>query len=287
MDLSINLGYLMNSGNGGGRPGFVKTEPDRSVEKALEMCCELGYKKIDYNGNGGGADIDKLRSLIDSYGISVNQSHAPCNWWAQHPTEDFIKSLMRSIEVCHKLGSKIFVVHGDQIDKKNMEYSEDAVLEYNYRVYYPVVEFSATHGMKVAFENIFDKNLKHKLYCSRTEELITLTEKFADSGSVGICWDFGHGNVMFDPNSAEEMKKTGKYLIATHVHDNYFGGDMHGIPFTGNLDWKTLMNVLKEVDYKGDFTFEFVYNNCPDELFMDLMRFARKAGDVLIGMMSK
>ncbi|MBQ7821621.1 MAG: sugar phosphate isomerase/epimerase [Clostridia bacterium] len=284
MDLSINLSYFIKGYTGGGRPGWVKEKPDRTLEEALSLVKELGYTKIDYNGNGaGGRDGDEIKSVIDSFGIKVNQSHAPDNFWAQKPTEDFINELLASISLCRKLGSEIYVVHGDQIDRKNMEYSEQAVLEYNYRVYFPVVEYAASHGMKVAFENTIDMP-PHRVFCSHTEELLALTEKFSDSKSVGICWDFGHGNVMYDPNSIEEMIKTKDHLISTHVHDNFHSKDMHGLPFTGNLDWTKMMKALKDIGYKGDFTYEFVYNNYPDEFFMDFMRLAYRAGEYLLSL---
>ncbi len=281
MDLSINLNYFMKPNNGGGRPGFVSTDPGHTFEEALTMAKEIGYKKIDFDGNGC-KDIDAARALIDSCGMTVNQSHAPCNFYSQNDYGDFAKSLMRSIERCHKLGSKIFVVHGNQMDRSK-PYVTSEVLEFNYRLYAPIVEYAANNGMKVAFENTISSE-KQPSYCANPEELISLTEKFADSGAVGICWDLGHGNVMFDPNSIEEMAKTKDWLISTHVHDNYFGKDMHGIPFIGNLDWNAAMKTLKDMNYQGDFTFEFVYKNYPDALFMDMMKFAYKAGQYLLSL---
>ncbi len=281
MDLSINLKYLMKGNNGGGRPDFVATDPGHTFEEALKMARDIGYKKIDFNGDRCG-NLDDARALIENYGLTVNQSHAPCNYYAQDDYGRFANILINSIERCHKLGSKIFVVHGNQMDRSK-PYIPSEVLEFNYRIYSPIIEYAANNGMKVAFENIISLD-DQPAYCSTPEELITLTEKFADSNAVGICWDFGHGNVMFDPNSIEEMAKTKDWLIATHVHDNYFGSDMHGIPFTGNLDWDKAMKTLKDMNYQGDFTFEFVYKNYPDALFMDMMKFAYRAGQYLISL---
>lgn len=281
MDLSVNLGYFMKANNGGGRPGFVTEDEGKTFEEALAMVNEIGYKKIDFHGENCG-DVEKARELIESYGISVNQSHAPCNFFMQKDYDWFAGRLMSAIKTCHKIGSKIFVVHGNQADRSK-PYVPSEILEFNYRLYNPVVEFAANNGMKVAFENTMT-SARQPSFCSTPEELIALTEKFADSGAVGICWDLGHGNVMFDPNSIEEMAKTKDWLISTHVHDNYFGSDMHGIPFMGNLDWEKAMKTLKDMDYKGDLTFEFVYKNYPDALFMDIMRFAYKAGNYLLSL---
>lgn len=281
MDLSINLEYFMKRNNGGGRPGYVNTLPEFSFEESLNLAKEIGYKKIDFNGHGV-KDTEKARFLLDRNNIKVNQSHGPDNYYAQGDFSEFGKTLLSSIKTCQKLGSEIFVVHGNQADRSK-PYNKDAVLEFNYRLYSPVVEFAAQHNMKVAFENVMSFK-DFPCYGSTPEELITLVEKFGDKNTVGICWDLGHGNVMFDPFSVEEMEKTADWLISTHIHDNYFGSDMHGIPFTGNLDWEKVMKTLKKINYKGDFTFEFVYKNYPDALFKDIMQFAFKAGNYLLSL---
>lgn len=281
MDLSINLGYILKRNNGGGRPGYVNNEPRFPLEYGLQMAKEIGFKKIDFDGSGC-TDVEKTREIINGYGLTVNQSHAPCNFFMQKDYDWFARHLLNSIKFCQKLGSEIFVVHGNQMDRSK-PYVPAEVLEFNYRLYSPIVEFAAINGMKVAFENTIT-NEKQPSFCSNAEELIALTEKFADSGAVGICWDLGHGNVMFDPHSVPEMAKTKDWLIATHVHDNYFGRDMHGIPFSGNLDWNAVMQTLKDIDYKGDFTFEFVYKNYPDELVKDILQFAYKAGNYLLSL---
>lgn len=281
MELSINLEYFMKRNNGGGRPGYVNELPEFSFEQSLALAKKLGYKKIDYNGHGI-KDAEMARETINENGMTVNQSHGPDNFYGRCEYDSFQKILYDSIVTCKKLGSKIFVVHGNHMDRSK-PYDKSEAVEYNRRLYHSVVDYAAANGMRVAFENVM--SLKEQpCYSSTPEELIALVESFNAPNDVGICWDMGHGNVMFDPNSVEEMAKTKGWLISTHVHDNYFGGDMHGIPFTGNLDWDKVMRTLKAMDYKGDFTFEFVYKNYPDELFEDIMRFAYKAGQYLLSL---
>ena len=61
----------------------------------------------------------------------------------------------------HRMGSKIAVVHGDEFDFDNMEYSKEAVLEFNYRLFYPIVEYAEKNGMQVAFERNYH-SLRHR-----------------------------------------------------------------------------------------------------------------------------
>lgn len=77
---------------------------------------------------------------------------------------------MNAVESAHILGSEILVVHGDEFDFSGMEYSEKAVLEFNYRLFSPAVEKLAEYGMKIAFENVFPDMVVPR-YCSTPDEL--------------------------------------------------------------------------------------------------------------------
>ena len=52
------------------------------------------------------------------------------------------------------------------------------------------------------------------------------------------------------------LKKIGRRLKATHVHDNCGKCDDHIAPFDGNINWERVMRALYEIDYKYSFTYE-------------------------------
>ena len=83
---------------------------------------------------------------------------------------------------------------------------------------------------------------------------IALIDACNDPG-VGACWDFGHGNFIFQ-DQREQLRLLGKRLKATHVDDNYGKADEHMFPFHGSVDWHAVIPVLVEIGYEGDFTFE-------------------------------
>ena len=65
------------------------------------------------------------------------------------------------------------------------------------------------------------------------------------------------------------------------MHDSYYNQDLHGFPFTGNVDWKTFMETLKKIGYKGDLSFEFVYDRIPKALAPDYMKILYRSGEYL------
>ena len=64
----------------------------------------------------------------------------------------------------------------------------------------------------------------------------------------------------------DALKTVGAHLCCTHVHDNYYGKDLHLMPFLGDIDWESHMTCLREMDYKGKLSFELVYGRFPEKL---------------------
>lgn len=51
-----------------------------------------------------------------------------------------------------------------------------------------------------------------------------------------------------------------------HINDNYSKSDEHMFPFHGSVDWWSIMPVLVEIGYEGDFPFEThkAFNGLPE-----------------------
>jgi sugar phosphate isomerase/epimerase len=67
---------------------------------------------------------------------------------------------------------------------------------------------------------------------------------------------------MTDLDQEESLRKIGKNLKATHIHDNFKNDDQHLIPGIGICNWKSVMPILKEIGYEGPLMLELVY---PDD----------------------
>jgi len=60
---------------------------------------------------------------------------------------------------------------------------------------------------------------------------------------VGICFDFGHANMMGSISEAFEIVR--QQVCSTHVHDNNKVQDSHLWPGEGTIDWKQAMELLR------------------------------------------
>ena len=157
--------------------------------------------------------------------------------------------------------------------------------------YSPFVDYAKKVNLKVAVENLFEGRtvegptdfVSRTRYTSYVEEQIAVIEKFNDPIVTG-CWDFGHGRVTYRHDYMEALKRVGKYITSTHVHDNFWGQDLHNMPFHGDVKWEEVMAYLKEINYPGKFTMEAVYGSFPDALLPHYLKMWYETGKYLVNL---
>ena len=73
-------------------------------------------------------------------------------------------------------------------------------------------------------------------------------------------------------------------LGALHVQDNDLFHDSHTTPFVGKINWYEIAKALKEINYKGHFTFENddFFDNFPDQLIPQCLKFIEQIGRYLV-----
>ena len=134
-----------------------------------------------------------------------------------------------------------------------------------------IVEYAKKLDMKVAFENTKIKGYLEYVINNIKDE------------NVGICFDAGHYHVHFDDEFNFELFKD--RIFAVHLHDNDKSDDLHLLPFDGTMDWKYVINKLKECNYNGTVTLELCYRY--EYLNISLDDFYKKGYDVGIKLAEK
>lgn len=108
-----------------------------------------------------------------------------------------------------------------------------------------IVKHAKEIGIKIAFENTEKQGYLEYVLGNIKDE------------SVGLCFDSGHSHTHFDDKFDYRFFKN-RYF-AVHLHDNDKTGDLHLLPFDGNIDWNNLLSRLKENNYDGPLTLELCY----------------------------
>jgi len=281
MELSVNLSHFCSVRQGEGL---------RSLDFIAGLCSAVGYRFADFTPEYKAAEWETIAEeqcqTLEKYGITVEQTHAPFNRYGSYGSmEEFFLLFHRSFVTSAMSKAKYVVVHADEY-RTTDHYDPKEIVEYTYGYLAPEVEYAKAHGMQVAIENLFEDAAHPTIdgksrFTSRVEEIQMLLERFHDP-AVCVCWDFGHGSCSYTPeNSLEALKKVGEQVRCTHVHDNYYGKDLHLLPFTGKIPWEEHMTYLKGIGYAGKLSFEFVYDRMPDALLPTWMKMTYETGKYL------
>ena len=198
---------------------------------------------------------------------------------AQRPR--MISDHIRSLQIAADFGSKTYTVHPGafyhviegfhtplETLRKNTLEAMDALV--------PVAEKC---GVVIAVENSFEPP-------NSPDEVLYYVNHYSSSPAVGVCYDTGHANIMapfpgknpalyesYMPSSWWEngiieepaaFDKLMPHIVTTHIHDNNGYGDLHSMPFDGNIDWKQLMPRLKScprmLEYQTEICFSWGRN---------------------------
>ena len=229
----------------------------------------------------------ELRAYADSLGIVCNQSHAPFASSYGNPEKDewMFEKIVRAMEIASIMGAEIIVIHPVQ----HLNYAEhiEELFNMNMEFYNKLIPYAKKFGIKIAAENMWQANNGAKSItdstCSRAWEFNKYLDTINSEWVVG-CLDIGHIALMGAdiPNFIKAMGN--KRLCALHVHDNDCIRDLHTLPFTHSIDFISVCKALKEIDYKGDFTFECdqYYKRFPDDFLLTAAEFMCKVGRRLI-----
>jgi sugar phosphate isomerase/epimerase len=252
MEFSICIDYI------------AKTMP---MERAAQIVSAAGFTALDYTppvqeDNWEEIMAQHMQFFADN-NLHVHQTHAPFNRY-NRCGDKLPLYIERTLQASVAMNASYMIAHGDEFNFKEMQYTPEKALEFNYELFAPFVEKASKAGLGVAFENVFE-DANRPRFCSDVAELKALIQRF-NSPTVSCCWDFGHAHVAYGKKQPEQLKEIAELVTCTHVHDNYYGKDLHLPPFLGEIDWVACMEQLKNVSYKGNLNFEFVYGAIPESL---------------------
>ena len=261
-------------------------------EKAVEYVAKAGFDAWDFSMFGMGrydwttksfvptdhplagpnylSFAKRLKQIGLDNGIECNQSHAPFPVICPE-----IRGMMkRAIECTAEAGGKICIIHPEAYSSA----------EENAEMYLELLPFAKECGVKIATENMWDwdkeKNCAKKAACSPHDDFVAHIKAVNDPYFIA-CLDIGHAEMRgLDTNAPTMIRALGDSLGALHIHDNDKWKDLHGLPFTMQIDFEAVVKALKEVGYKGEFTLEadtYLKDHTKENVFEGVLEMARVA----------
>jgi len=282
------------------QPGRERNPYDFCVAE----CAKAGYKVLDLNFCEAMNPRSRMRdddwedyvrdieALGRRWGVEFRQSHLPYYDIFARNDPDKVKTMeeliRRSIIASGRLGVKWTVTHPGTVYSAGPDMSVS--LERNLEYYAPHVAEAKANGLGIALENDFEYRSApyQHIFCASPYELVKLADGFGDPAHVGICYDFGHGNLVGGFHR-QNLNIIGSRLRAIHVQDNHGMTDEHLMPFHGNIDWQQAMAGLADIGYDGDLTYEIQEfgRYFPNEHKHLVVEYSLKVGEVLVGMFEK
>ena len=271
--------------------------------EAVKLIAEAGFDAVDLSlfrmnnegdalaGDNYKAEVERIRLAAEECGMTFVQAHAP--FWFKNQADyegEVLPLTLRALEIAGMLGVKIMVVHpihyGDY--RKNKQEMHDLSIKY----YRDLIPYCEKYGVKVALENMWQCNEFTRYIeddtCSSPEEFAAWIDEIGSPWITG-CLDLGHCHIV-GRSTADFIRYLGADRIGClHVHDNDFHLDTHTSPFFGKMNWDEITSALKEIGYKGNFTYEtdtFI-SKLPKELLPDGLKFQERIGRYLIKMIEE
>lgn len=232
-----------------------------SQEVALTHIRNAGFKYADYNfgsdhslkngvySNNYKGYFEKISDTCEKLGIKLVQAHAPMG----KPLVDggvLLEDTLRCVDACGAWGIPNLVVHSGYAPGLTV----DETMLRNREFFMPILERAEKYGVNILVENFNKMHKEGTYWIDNAPDLLRMIE-FVDHPLFHAVWDVGHANMQEMPQD-EALRMLGSHVMALHIQDNTGEKDRHLVPFLGTLNLDSVMCGLKDIGYKGYFTFE-------------------------------
>ncbi len=259
---------------------IISTQTSHAVgrlgwEGGINLLADAGYDALDlslfemsrddspFNGDGWREHIANIRAMAEARGLRFNQAHAPFTFkWGDREVWDNIAQprVLRSVEIAGLAGAEIIIVH--PIHHTPYPGHEQEMYDLNIAYYQEFIPLCRQYNIKVAVENMWQRDPIRKYICHDVGSRSVLLAQMVDDlnaiapGCFTACLDLGH-TVLVGEEAQDAIRTLGGYRLgALHIHDNNYIADQHTIPGLGIMNWPAITDALRDIGYKGEFTYE-------------------------------
>ena len=229
---------------------------------SLKLVREAGFKYADYTfhfdyctrsgvySNDYEKYVEDVKRAAETIGIKMVQAHSPLGKPLEDDDGQFLLDTLRCVDACGAWGIPNLVVHTGY--RKGL--TKEQTFDENKKFFQPILERAEKYGVNILAEN-FNVMWREGVYwIDNATDLLSFIE-YVNHPLMHVVWDVGHANLQ-PMNQEQEIKLLNKHVLALHIQDNDGISDLHQLPFLGTLNMDLVMHGLKNIGYKGYFTFE-------------------------------
>ncbi|MBL8168848.1 MAG: sugar phosphate isomerase/epimerase, partial [Acidobacteria bacterium] len=229
---------------------WMRPEP---IETTLERLHRFGYDGIEISGEPAKYNTDEVRALLDKYELqcwgSVTMMFEGRD--LLHPDggirRDTIAYMKDCIMLAKALGGQMFCIVPSTVGKVKPLASPAEEWQWAVEGLKEVAAFASDQGIRPGIEPL---NRFETYFINRHDQALRLAEEVGNGLSVVL--DAFHINIE-ETDWRQAIRNVGDKLLDFHVADN------NRKPCgQGRYDWREVVNTLKEINYQGHLTAEFV-----------------------------
>ncbi|HTF87118.1 MAG TPA: sugar phosphate isomerase/epimerase [Planctomycetota bacterium] len=229
---------------------WMRAEP---LEVTLKRIKRLGFESIEISGEPKQYDTKTSRPLLKQYGIRCwgavtltlgERNLAASNEAQRAKSLDYVLSIVTMVKELE--GHEITIVPAtvgkvvpDGTPEQEWKWVVDGLRE--------VYAHAQKSGVRMAIEPL---NRFETYFINRGDQALRMAQDVGPD--CGVCLDVFHMNIE-EVDMFAAIRKVGKRLTDVHVAENN-----RLAPGMGNVNWKRLVETLREVGYDGALTMEAV-----------------------------
>ena len=198
--------------------------------------------------------IKKIREISIKHGIKLivhTPYYLPTSTMLPEIKKGVIENVRKAIILARGVKSDKLTIHPgfQEMPGPAIRYCYDSLIDNLHKI----VEIGQEHNVNICFEN-FDK----PLLCSELKDYLYVLNSV---NGLMATLDVGHVNTT-NIKPTEYLKKTRKFIMDIHIHDNNGKRDEHKCLGEGTIDFKEFFSECKKTNYYGPFILElFPYEN--------------------------
>ena len=225
-----------------------------------------------------------IRVELDKAGVTCNQTYAPFS--LKTGDERLIRfepnygDIVKALEFSAILGAKVMVCYAVQTG------NDEEFMNINKKLFRSLIPHCEKNNIKVAICSGFPKYINSsalKTPWNTEEEFIEFVEYF-NSPYITACANLGTINGLGHPAEDFVKKFKADTLSSIHFQDTEKYHDVHLPPYFKQFNWGDIVKNLKEIGYKGEFTFECPYfmHKYPEDLLPAITELFADIGNYVV-----
>lgn len=223
-----------------------------TVETTIKRAAALGYTKVEIAGSPEQYDTKEIKKLLKDHGLacwgSVTLMFGERNLLARNEAQraasvQYVKDVVKMVKELD--GHMVSVVPGT-VGKMVPDGRPEEEWKWAVESMKDIYAYSESAGILLGIEPI---NRFETYFINRAEQALALAA--ATGPNCGVCLDTFHMNIE-ETDMFEAIRKAKGKLAGFHVADNN-----RMAPGMGHLDWKKIVDTLREVNYDSVLSVEF------------------------------